>query len=199
MVQAASGKVDQPKRPQYKDGRHPHIKDGLGHTKGGKTNGRKVVNGYECVQFMSNGKIGTDRPAKKLAQQQPRAVLPAESGSAAVKDSSAAPHRKGKATYGPAAHDQPKKWVSKSKNEPQKPKESIWAVPNKYAYQPKPQVTRQSLTSCFVLKNDSKGEVFAKYVGNGKNVYLNTFIWVPKIFVTNMQGPKKEWGPKSRN
>jgi len=195
----ASGKVDQPKRPQYKDGRHPHIKDGLGHTKGGKTNGRKVVNGYECVQFMSKGKIGTDRPAQKVAHKQPRAAQPPQGGSAAVKGGSAAPHRKGKATYAPAAHDQPKKWVSKTKNEPQKPKESIWAVPNKYAYQPKPKVIRQSLTSCFVLKNDSKGEVFAKYVGKGRNVYLNTFIWVLKILVTNMQGPKKDWGPKSRN
>jgi hypothetical protein len=44
-----SGKEDQPKKPQFKNRRHPHIKDGLGHTKGGKTNGRKVINGYECV------------------------------------------------------------------------------------------------------------------------------------------------------
>jgi hypothetical protein len=62
-VKIASGKEDQPKRPLYKDGRHPHIKERLGHTKGGKTNGRKVINGYECVQFMSNGRVGTDRPA----------------------------------------------------------------------------------------------------------------------------------------
>jgi len=52
-----SGKENQPKKPQYKDGRHPHIKDGLGHKKGAKTNGRKVINGYECVEFTSKGKI----------------------------------------------------------------------------------------------------------------------------------------------
>jgi hypothetical protein len=46
---AASGKDDQSKEPQYKNGRHPHIKDGLGHTKGAKTNGRKVTNNYECT------------------------------------------------------------------------------------------------------------------------------------------------------
>jgi hypothetical protein len=46
---AASGKDDQPKKPQYKNGRHPHIKDGLGYTKGAKTNERKIINGYECV------------------------------------------------------------------------------------------------------------------------------------------------------
>jgi hypothetical protein len=57
---ATNGKDDQPEKPQYKNGRHPHIKDGLRHTKGAKTNGRKVINGYECVQFMSKGKIGID-------------------------------------------------------------------------------------------------------------------------------------------
>ena len=45
----AGGKVEQPKRPPYQGGRNPRIKDGLGHTHGGKTNGRKVINGYECV------------------------------------------------------------------------------------------------------------------------------------------------------
>jgi hypothetical protein len=44
-----SGKEDQPKKPQYKNGRQLHIKDGHRHTKGGKTSGRKVINGYECV------------------------------------------------------------------------------------------------------------------------------------------------------
>jgi hypothetical protein len=41
-----------------------------------------------------------------------------------------------------------------------------------------------------VLKNNSKREVVAKYVDKDTNVYLNTSIWVPKILVTNMQGPK---------
>jgi hypothetical protein len=44
-----SGKENQPKKPSYNNGRHPHIRDGLRHTKGGKTNGRKVINGYECL------------------------------------------------------------------------------------------------------------------------------------------------------
>jgi hypothetical protein len=44
-----SGKEDKPNKPQYKNGRHPHINSGLGHTKGGKPNGRNVINGYEYV------------------------------------------------------------------------------------------------------------------------------------------------------
>jgi len=63
-------------------------------------------------------------------------------------------------------------------------------TPNRYAYQPKAQALGQSLSSNFVLQNNSKGEVFAKFVGTGRNVYLNTSIWVPKVLVTNMQGPK---------
>ena len=66
-----SDKENQPKKPQYKDGRHPHIKDGLGHKKGAKTNGRKVINGYESVKFTSKGKIGTVQPAQKVALRLP--------------------------------------------------------------------------------------------------------------------------------
>jgi hypothetical protein len=93
---ATSGKDDQPKKSQYKNGRHYHIKDGLGHTKGAKTNGRKVINGYECVQFMSKGKVGIDQPAQMVAQKQPRAAQPAKGNSAAVKGGSAAPTEKGR-------------------------------------------------------------------------------------------------------
>ena len=44
-----NGKKVEQKGPQYKQGRHPSIKHGLGHTKGAKSNGRKIVNGYEYV------------------------------------------------------------------------------------------------------------------------------------------------------
>ena len=81
----------------------------------------------------------------------------------------------------------------------QKPKESLWATKNKYAYQPKTYAPRQSLTSCFVLKNNSSGKMVAKYVGKETNIYRNTSIWVPKFLVTNMQGPKSNRGPKSSN
>ena len=53
-------KKDEPKGPQYKKGRHPLIKHGLGHTIGAKTNRRKIVNVYECVQFERKGRIGVE-------------------------------------------------------------------------------------------------------------------------------------------
>ena len=48
-IQSNDKKVDESKGPQFKQGRHPLIKQGLSHTKGAKTNGRRIVNGYECV------------------------------------------------------------------------------------------------------------------------------------------------------
>ena len=76
---------------------------------------------------------------------------------------------------------------------------TIWGTPNKYSYQPKALAQRQSLSSCFVLKNNGNGAVVAKYIGSDRNIYLNTSILVPKFLVTNMQGPKNVWGPKPRN
>ena len=109
------------------------------------------------------------------------------------------PHKNGKATNSAPDQTKPKKKVYQEKQAFQKPKESVWATKNKYAYQPKTYAPRQSLTSCFVLRDNSSGKVVAKYVGKETNIYRNTSIWVPKILVTNMQGPKSNWGPKSSN
>ena len=60
-------KKDESKGLQFKQGRHPSIKHGLGHIKGAKTNGRRIVNGYECVQFERKGRIGVEQPAQTVA------------------------------------------------------------------------------------------------------------------------------------
>ena len=220
----SSGKVNQQERPLYKDGRPPHIKDGLGHIKGNKTNGRKVMNGVECVKLVSKGKIGTEGTAKSAGHMPSRAAQPAatyrpsgsaafrsgsaapvyrQRGSAAVRRGSAAPPMKGKSSSSSIAHEQHKKLAFKPKQvkkvmrEEPKAKNIIWATPNKYSYRPKIQTPRPSLTSCFVLQHNSKGEVYAKYVGNERNIYINASIWVPKILVTNLKAPKSIWGPKS--
>jgi hypothetical protein len=48
---------------------------------------------------MSKGKVGTNKPTQLVAQSLPQVAQPAQGSSAAVKGGSAAPHRKGKATY----------------------------------------------------------------------------------------------------
>ena len=45
VTQSNDKKVDESKGPQFKKTMHPSIKHGLGHTKGAKTNGRRIVNG----------------------------------------------------------------------------------------------------------------------------------------------------------
>ena len=124
-------------------------------------------------------------------------MLPILCDTAAVKADGAALCKNGKATNSVLDQTKPKKKVSQQKQVQQNPKESVWGTTNKYAYQPKFQPPRQSLTSCFILRNNSNGKVVAKYVG--KATYRNTSIWVPKFLVTNMQGPKSNWGPKSSN
>ena len=48
----ASGCMDDAsKKPKFIQGRHPFIKDGLGHKKGGKTGKRHMVNGVSCIRF----------------------------------------------------------------------------------------------------------------------------------------------------
>ena len=89
---------------------------------------------------------------------------------------SAAPRKNGKATNSVPDQTKPKKKVYQENPIFQKPKELVWAI-----------------------KNNSSGEVVAKYVGKETNIYRHTSIWVSKIFVTNMQGPKSNWGPKSSN
>jgi hypothetical protein len=44
-AQVRDKKANDSKVPQFKQGRHPSIKHGLGHTAGAKTNERKIING----------------------------------------------------------------------------------------------------------------------------------------------------------
>ena len=88
------------------------------------------------VQFERKGKIGTDQPAQIAVVQRPRAAVQ-HSGSATVKGGSAAPRKNGKATNSVPDQIKSKKKVYQEKQVFQKPKESLWATKNKYAYQPK--------------------------------------------------------------
>jgi len=50
--------------------------------------------------------------------------------------------------------------------------------------------------SSYVLMNDSKSCVSAKYIGLPIYGVKKNAIWVPKTLVPNIQGPKKIWVPK---
>jgi hypothetical protein len=62
--------------------------------------------------------------------------------------------------------------------------------------QSKPMVSSIRLDSCYVLTKGARG-VRVKFIGAPKENPKKKAIWVPKSLVTNLQGPKQTWVPKS--
>jgi ubiquinone biosynthesis protein UbiJ len=59
-----------------------------------------------------------------------------------------------------------------------------------------PNISFKTFDASYVLTNKS-GKVVAKYVG-AKHKGSKTCVWVPKVLVSNMKGPKTVWVPKNK-
>jgi hypothetical protein len=59
-----------------------------------------------------------------------------------------------------------------------------------------PNVSFKTFDDSYVLTNKS-GKVVVKYVG-GKHKGSKTCVWVPKVLVSNVKGPKTVWVPKNK-
>jgi hypothetical protein len=70
------------------------------------------------------------------------------------------------------------------------PKKKVVDVSNE------PSISFKTFDTSFVLTNKS-GKVVAKYVG-GKHKSPKTCVWVPKVLVSNVKGPKTVWVPKNK-
>jgi hypothetical protein len=57
-------------------------------------------------------------------------------------------------------------------------------------------ISFNTFDASYVLTNKS-GKVVAKYV-RGKHKSPKTCVWVPKVLVSNVKGPKTVWVPKAR-
>jgi hypothetical protein len=57
-------------------------------------------------------------------------------------------------------------------------------------------ISFKTFDASYVLTNKS-GKVVAKYVG-GKHKGSKTYVWVPKVLVSNVKGPKTIWVPKNK-
>jgi hypothetical protein len=57
-------------------------------------------------------------------------------------------------------------------------------------------ISFKTFDASFVLTNKS-GKVVAKYV-EGKHKSPKTCVWVPKVLVYNVKGPKTVWVPKDK-
>jgi hypothetical protein len=49
----------------------------------------------------------------------------------------------------------------------------------------------------YVLMKNKHGNIITLYVGS-HHKRPKTCVWVPKVLVTNMKGPKKVWIPKNK-
>jgi hypothetical protein len=70
------------------------------------------------------------------------------------------------------------------------PKKKIVNASNEHS------ISFKTFDASFVLTNKS-GKVVAKYVG-GKHKSPKTCVWVPKVLVSNVKGPKTIWVPKNK-
>jgi hypothetical protein len=70
------------------------------------------------------------------------------------------------------------------------PRKKIPAASNEH------NVSFKTFDASYVLTNKS-GKVVAKYVG-GKHTSSKTCVWVPKVLVSNVKGPKTVWVPKNK-
>jgi hypothetical protein len=59
-----------------------------------------------------------------------------------------------------------------------------------------PNVSFKTFDASYVLTNKS-GKVVTKYVGD-KHKSSKTCVWVPKVLVFNVKGPKTVWVPKNK-
>jgi hypothetical protein len=57
-------------------------------------------------------------------------------------------------------------------------------------------ISFKTFDASYVLTNKS-GKIIAKYVG-GKHKGSKTCVWVPKVLVSNVKGPKTVWVPKNK-
>ena len=72
---------DASKKPKFIQVRHPFIKDGLSHKKGGKTGERKMMNGVSCIRFEKKETIGEVLLVQTTEAQCRNAEVPCPGGS----------------------------------------------------------------------------------------------------------------------
>jgi hypothetical protein len=174
---------------------------GFGYVEGGKTNERKIIKEKECIDFKSTGFLFAQTPEVPSSKPggsgvwKPRATQTAKlGGSEKILGSSGVCKDKSK-KKNKAQHQH----VSKAsntcmqvQNHPIMPRRNL--NPNKN----KAHASRD-IPPSYVLRRNNVGKVVATYVGNESNIYVKRSLWVPKVLVANVEGPKSNWGPKRRN
>jgi hypothetical protein len=130
-------------------------KEGLGHYKNNKVNGRVVVTGHEIPLWNKGGYLNT--------------IMDIAHG----------------VTTSTTTKDKPK-IVNTTKgnggvNSP-----------------PKASKTSPNYTYDYIVTLDHNGKMVVQYVGTYTKKAMRKSVWVPKMYASNLQGPKSFWAPKPK-
>jgi hypothetical protein len=136
-------------------------KQGLGHRKNNKANGRVVVKGHEIPLWNKGGYLNT-------IMDIPHGVTT----STTTKDMPKAVHTK-KKVVGLTLHPKASKNVVEHKPSP-------------------------NYTCDYIVTLDHNGKIVVKYVGAYAMKAMRKSVWVPKVYASNLQGPKSFWVPKPK-
>jgi hypothetical protein len=164
-------------RSMLYNGRRPGIKDGVGFQPGGKDNTKINAQGKKVPQFVK-GK------APIISDDNAYIVYPKNYHAKHAKNAHVHHHAY---IYGNEA--------SSSRHSTSHVKTSKMPKKNVYA-STEPRLSFKTFDASYVLTSKSD-KVVAKYVGS-KHKSPRTCAWVPKVFVSNVKGPKIVWVPKKK-
>jgi hypothetical protein len=162
------------------NGRHPSIKDGIGFQQGIQSNTKlnapknMLYNFIKGKAPMVQDREGYILYPENYPEHKNRRIH-------ARKSHSVSHHA---FMYGNEAS------ISRHSTHIKMPKKKFVDASNKYI------ISFKTFDVSFVLTNKS-GNIVAKYVG-GKHKSPKTCVWVPKVLVSNVKGPKTVWIPKNK-
>jgi hypothetical protein len=136
-------------------------KQGLGHRKNNKANGRVAVKGHEVPLWNKGGYLNT--------------IMDIAHGVTTSTTTKEAPKIV-----------QTTKEIGGSNIPPK-------ASKNVVEHKPTP-----NYTCDYIVTLDHNGKIVVKYVGAYAMKAMRKSVWVPKVFASNLQGPKSLWVPKPR-
>jgi hypothetical protein len=166
-------------RSMLYNGRRPDIKDGIG--------------------FQQGGNVKLNAPPKKLSNfVKGKAPMP-QDNEGYILYPAGYPENKIRRIHSRKSHPGPNhafmyKGETSSSRQPTRaklPKNKTPSASNDHS------ISFKTFDASYVLTNKS-GKVVAKFIG-GKHKGSKTWVWVPKVLVSNTKGPKTVWVPKTKN
>jgi hypothetical protein len=164
----------------FYNGRHPGIKDGIGFQQGSQSNLKlnapknKLSNFVKVKASMIQDREGYILYPKNYPEHKIRRIHARKSHSVSHH---ASMYSNEASSYRHTTHiKMPKKKIPNASNEHS--------------------ISFKTFDASFMLTNKS-GKVVVKYV-RGKHKSPKTCVWVPKVLVSNVKGPKTIWVPKNK-